>query len=347
MANPRTVAELDQLQEAEETRHAETIDRPPNENEGIGPPKVYRPFDLPVLLILAPASILGLLARLGLQALTSFPGQSAFSLLYVQGLGCFIMGMGLRLKGPLGNYYGPFYTAVTTGFCGSLTTFSGWQLDVFRAWTSETRSGLHNAVDGIGISLITFSISLGSFAFGHNVASFLLPHLRFPPFPPRWQRYSVTLLSALMYASTIIAYFLLSPSHRHKETAALLFSYPGTLTRYTLSVLLNSRFSALPAGTLTANILGTALLATFHLLQSLGNPVSPSACSTLQGLADGYCGCLTTVSTFVAEIRDLGRWKAVRYAVLSWGLGQMAMVLILGSALWSGSAAHQVTCTFQ
>jgi fluoride exporter len=96
-------AELDQLRDAQETRLAETIDRTPSEDEGIRPSKIYRPFALPVLLILAPASILGVLARLGLQALTSFPGQSVFSLLYAQALGCFIMGIGLRLKEPLGN----------------------------------------------------------------------------------------------------------------------------------------------------------------------------------------------------------------------------------------------------
>ena len=36
--------------------------------------------------------------------------------------------------------YGPLYTALTTGFCGSLTTFSGWQLDVFESWINGTAS---------------------------------------------------------------------------------------------------------------------------------------------------------------------------------------------------------------
>jgi hypothetical protein len=36
------------------------------------------------------------------------------------------------------------HAGLCIGFCGSLTTFSGWQLDVFRAWTNESRSGLHN-----------------------------------------------------------------------------------------------------------------------------------------------------------------------------------------------------------
>ena len=92
----------DELQE-DSLHRAETIDRPPSADEGIPAAKVYKPFALPVLLILAPASILGVLARLGLQALTSFDGQGIFSLLYAQCLGCFIMGMGVRLKEPFGN----------------------------------------------------------------------------------------------------------------------------------------------------------------------------------------------------------------------------------------------------
>ncbi|EAU84860.2 hypothetical protein CC1G_00379 [Coprinopsis cinerea okayama7 len=341
--------EIEALQDAEETRRAETIDRPPDEDEGVRRPVIYRPYDLPVILLLAPASIFGVLSRLGLQALASFPGQSVFPLLYVQALGCFIMGIGLRLKEPLGNFYGPFYTALTTGFCGSLTTFSSWQLEIFNAWINAggyPRSGLYNAADGIGISSVTLCMSLGSLAFGYDVASVALSRLKFPAFPPWWQRYAITLLSGLMYIATILTYLFLPARFRHQATAAILFSYPGALTRYLLSIALNTRFKILPVGTLTANILGSGLLAAFHVLQSLNTPFSSNTCSLLQGLIDGYCGCLTTVSTFAAEIRDLGWWKACRYAFISWGLGQIVMLLVIGPALWTGSAQDQRTCSF-
>ena len=202
-------------------------------------------------------------------------------------------------------------------------------------------------LDGVGLSTITLSLSLASLAFGYNVASFMDPIVSSIRFPSRITRYTLSCLAVLTYAATLITYFLLSARFRSKATAALLFSFPGTLTRYLLSISLNQRFKALPAGTLAANTLGTALLAAFHVLQRINNPVSPHACSLLQGLLDGYCGCLTTVSTFAAEIRAFKGRRAVRYAVLSWVLGQIMMVLVFGSSIWTGSASKQQTCRFE
>jgi hypothetical protein len=83
---------------------AERIERPPAEEEGIKPQyKIYPPLSFAVLALLAPASILGTLARLGLLAMTRYDGQSIFSLAYVQALGCLIMGFALRLKEPIGQ----------------------------------------------------------------------------------------------------------------------------------------------------------------------------------------------------------------------------------------------------
>jgi len=198
------------------------------------------------------------------------------------------------------------------------------------------------------VSTITLSLSLASIAFGYSTASIVAPYFGKPRFlKPAILRYSLSILAVITYSATLLTYFLLPVSYRHRATAALLFSFPGTLTRYLLSISLNRQFKALPLGTLTANTLGTALLAAFHVIQSTPTPPSPHACSILQGLIDGYCGCLTTVSTFAAEIRDFGKWKACRYAAVSWVLGQCMMVLIYGSSIWTGSASKQVTCIFE
>jgi fluoride exporter len=156
----------------------------------------------------------------------------------------------------------------------------------------------------------------------------------------------IPVVSILVYFATFPTYFRLSASFRHQATAALLFSFPGTLTRYVLSILLNPRLQLLPIGTLVANGFGTSLLALFHVLQGLTHPVSPGACSILQGLADGYCGCLTTVSTFAAEMSALVAWKRWLYGAVSIVTGQVLMVVILGSMLWTSNASARASCIF-
>ena len=202
-------------------------------------------------------------------------------------------------------------------------------------------------IDGLTKTWVTLVLSLASLMFGVYVAGLVSPYL--PPLrpPKRNMRYCLTVLSILTYAATFPAYFRLPANYRHQATAALLFSYPGTLTRYLLSINLNPRIKLFPLGTFTANALGTALLGTFHVLQGVPSAVSPDTCSLLQGLGDGYCGCLTTVSTFAAEVDALEGWKASLYVILSWVVGQLLLLLIMGSSFWAGHVSKQMTCSFQ
>lgn len=204
----------------------------------------------------------------------------------------------------------------------------------------------NQVVDGCTKIFFTLSISLASLSFGIHIGSLLVSVIPKVHPPSVALRRAISLVSVLLYFAAFPAYFRLSASFRHQATAALLFSFPGTLTRYVLSILLNPRMKLLPIGTLVANGLGTALLALFHVLQGLSHPVSPGACSILQGLGDGYCGCLTTVSTFAAEMNALVGWKRWLYGTVSIMMGQVLMVVILGSAVWTGNASAGSSCIF-
>jgi len=178
------------------------------------------------------------------------------------------------------------------------------------------------------------------------MANSIVPYLPTLKFPSKPIRYTWTVLSVCMYAAVFPAYFRMSPRIRHSATAALLFAFPGALTRYLFSLYLNPRIEGLPLGTLSANLTGTALLGTFHVLQNLQSPVSWSACSLLQGLGDGYCGCLTTISTFAVEMRGLKWTRAACYGAISWGCGQIFLLLIMGSSMWAGGVAKTMTCNY-
>lgn len=213
-------------------------------------------------------------------------------------------------------------------------------------WRVSHNSHLPQVIDGCSKLFFTLSISLGSVTFGVYLGSLVAPHIRPLRPPPRLLRYSLAVLSILIYFATYPTYFHLSSSFRHQATAALLFCYPGVLTRYVLSIKLNPLLKALPLGTFTANMFGTALLAMLHVLQGLPSPVSPNACALLQGIGDGYCGCLTTVSTFAVEVTTLKAGRAWVYAALSVVLGQLLVLVICGPSFWAGRVSAQGSCTF-
>lgn len=83
-----------------------SIDRPPTvleEPTTQGHSTVYHPFSPVVIALLMPASVFGVLARLGLQALGTYDGKSIFPLAYPQAVGCLIMGIALPLKDTIGG----------------------------------------------------------------------------------------------------------------------------------------------------------------------------------------------------------------------------------------------------
>ncbi|KAJ7068321.1 CrcB-like protein-domain-containing protein [Mycena amicta] len=314
-------------------------------------PPTFHPLSLNVLALLMPFSVFGVLARLGLSALGNYNGQSIFPLIYAQAVGCLIMGFCLALRGPFSQYYPPAYTALTTGFCGSLTTFSGWELDIFKSWLNASnvpRSGLNDVIDGICKTAFTISVCLSSLFYGMHLAHLVSPYFRAAEPPNRFIQHAISVLSVCIYAATIPAYYLLPRSYRHQATAALLFSFPGTLTRYLLSTYLNPVIASFPLGTFAANTSGTALLGTFHVLQSTTTrPLSGSTCTILQGLADGYCGCLTTISTLAAEVATLKTpAHKYRYGLITWVTGQLILVCIFGALLWGGDISKNQSCAF-
>lgn len=154
----------------------------PSPSAAVRPPSKHaQPFGFPVLVMLIPSSMLGLLARLGLEALGKYDGQSVFALGWVQGVGCFVMGVVVGLREPISQLYViRFFGGVgcsgdlmmsfvvmrrcisllllvclliiqilqytndrlrELGFCGSLTTFATWNLQIFEAW--ENAGGHH------------------------------------------------------------------------------------------------------------------------------------------------------------------------------------------------------------
>jgi CrcB protein len=146
----------------------------------------------------------------------------------------------------------------------------------------------------------------------------------------------ITIISAVLsYLIALILYFLAPISWRHRATFPILLAPPGTILRYSLARL-NTRHR-LPIGTFLANMIATLIIAGVTAAQrrprALGNGIQ---CNALWAIQQGFCGCLSTVSTFAVEASTVKGWK------LKWGYvfgsvisGHLLVLAVVGGVGWS------------
>jgi CrcB protein len=127
---------------------------------------------------------------------------------------------------------------------------------------------------------------------------------------------------------------------RGQALFACAFAPVGCLLRFYISLYLNGFSVSFPLGTFAVNIFGTAVEGMAFDLQHV--PIVNSLvgggrvpCQVLQGVMDGFCGCLTTVSTWAAELNGLKRHHAYVYGISSIVGGLSLMVAIMGSVRWT------------
>lgn len=159
--------------------------------------------------------------------------------------------------------------------------------------------------------------------------------------------YILFLSAVLSYLIALLVYFLGPSSWRHKATFSILLSPPGAILRFYLSSLLNSRpiFNGrFPLGTFIANIGGTLLMGGVYAAEYLPSSQSSTLqCDALYAIQQGFCGCLTTVSTFVVEARSIKtkRWTWV-YVGTSVVLGHLSILVTFGVAKWAGRLGDNI-----
>lgn len=106
----------------------------------------------------------------------------------------------------------------------------------------------------------------------------------------------------------------------------------GAPLRYVVDRLVQARHgSVFPWGTLTVNVAGSALLGFF-----VGLPANPAV---MAGLGAGFCGALTTYSTFSYETLRLATTGARFFALANVGI---SLVAGLGAAYFGLAVAEAV-----
>lgn len=258
----------------------------------------------------------------------------------------------------------PLYIGLATGFCGCFTSFSSFMRDAFLALTNALQSPSPNspyhtdpnvAPRNGGFSFLALlailiahpAISLAALQVGAQVALVSQPFL--PTIPFKFGRKILDPLAVLLgFGCWLGAVFLAiwpagnAVQWRSRAVFPLVFAPPGCLLRFYISKHMNARIPAFPLGTFVVNMFGTAVLGmAFDLQHASGiGATNATSCAVLQGIMGGFCGCLTTVSTWVAELQGLRRGHAWIYGLASVGVGLALMVMIMGSMGWTAGFAR-------
>ncbi|CAG8956179.1 hypothetical protein HYFRA_00012096 [Hymenoscyphus fraxineus] len=354
-------------------------------------------------------SFLGTLARLGLQAITFYPGAPlVFSQLWANFGGSLFMGFLMEDRMLFKQEWGkpiyhqklqeakrraedeensseakklidlqaakkahaatkktiPLYIGLATGFCGCFTSFSSFIRDAFLALSNDLPTPLNHPADYTTFSLttstvprnggysfmavlaviiITLSLCISALYVGAHIAILVEPLT--PSLSLKFGRkildpVVVVLAWGCWLGAILLAIFPPDRNSGSPETwrgravFSLVFAPLGCLARFYASIYLNGKIPSFPLGTFIVNMLGTMILGMAYDLQHvpLGGVVG---CQVLQGIEDGFCGCLTTVSTWVSELITLRRRHAYRYGFVSVVVALCFMVVIMGSMQWT------------
>lgn len=301
-------------------------------------------------------AIFGTLARLGLQALTYYPGAPIVTgVLWANFGGCVLMGFFIEDRNIFREEWGhlphpsnrstdsawikkhkavkksiPLYIGLTTGFCGSFTSFSSFMRDAFLAMSNDLAdpSGSLSAIQGrnkgdsfmavVAVLIFTVSLSIAGLYLGAHIALALDPWI--PTVPFRITRNILDRLVVLLgwgcwLGAVFMSIWPPENSWRERAVFAIVFAPLGCLFRFYVSLLLNPRVSYFPLGTFAVNIIGTGILGMCYDLQHVSGigaapvslwgvvyPQGPRA--SLFGGDDGYISSLIVSCQVLEGVMD-------------------------------------------
>ncbi|KAH9256110.1 hypothetical protein BASA81_005886 [Batrachochytrium salamandrivorans] len=265
-------------------------------------------------------AVLGAYIRIVLQEST--PGQFT-NYLWAQFLGSFILGLCQPFRE---EFNADLFVGVGVGLCGSVTSFSSWQGQIAQGVMLRNSTTNNNvlAYQYLQDQMVGFAVPFAALKFGFAVGVVGF----WPPSPPCSELVADFVVPFGLMVGAIVGLVIGTiwlPSH---IAFSLCFAPIGALGRLALA----RQWNAPPTqvwGTVAANLLGTAIWgAMWDVNQVTGSATLPTA------VQDGFCGSLTTVSTFVWELSQLTDLSALRYALGSITAAQVVLFAIMGGVGW-------------
>ena len=301
---------------------------------------------------LAVASYIGVVIRIYLFRLSEWNGVPLFPSFSAELVGTAIMGFIAAHSKLLATTHKSVYQAIATGLCGSITTFSSWNSEAAEILLQIGRESPDNATRIIGwvtTLILGVGMPVAALHFGRHLA--LLSPLsdlklqggNMQENSSAAQEFCIKLESITFIVSWILLTCLgiAIPYHfsQRKLMFSIIFAPFGTYLRWHLAPL-NSTFNNFKLGTFIVNVGGSWILAgTIVAKAHFSGRLGPQHLGVLalSGLGTGFCGCLTTVSTFAAELSSLSLAGSYLYAIASILLAQLGMIAVRGTYEWMGN----------
>ncbi|XP_076892165.1 uncharacterized protein LOC143543814 [Bidens hawaiensis] len=268
-------------------------------------------------------------------------------------VGSFFMGwFGAVFKGDISNFSPELAVGLTTGYLGSVTTFSGWnqkmlELSVDGRWVFSVLGFI------LGLFLVAFS-----FIFGVETANGLKWAFNQTKLSSKCgfcQVNGMIIQIVLMVVMVTMLGLLWSVSvsllkkdfDGDSSTSHMWFGCIvgpiGVWVRFYLAQLNGQGLGRtqmmkwMPFGTLIANVAAACIMAAFATMKKSVKDKHFNIVAT--GIQFGLCGCLSTVSTFISEFEamraSMHPWRAYAYAfttvIISFTLG----TLIFSVPVWA------------
>ncbi|KNC75078.1 hypothetical protein SARC_12391, partial [Sphaeroforma arctica JP610] len=285
-------------------------------------------------------------------------GFSTYEAYWPNIVGCFLMGIVTHHKKFLIERHGlaNFHLGLGTALCGCLTTFSSWNEEaalVLVSFDSNPKYSTDNASQvftWMNIIITGYTTSFMSLLAGFHLAS-LSPWGNAPSgriANSVGKRYGclsscgkcfknneLVIAAVCCILATGLVVGLPVGFGLYQLTFEAVLGFFGAVLRYILGKGLNK--PQFPFGTYAANILAVLVLCGFYIWQVEENnfPGKPVLNDIITGVTSGFCGSLSTVSTFMNENYGLKRSHAWRYSCASIITAQILAGLILGGYKWA------------
>lgn len=289
-------------------------------------------------------------------------------------VGAWIMAIVFEHRSDIDRKSLSLYIGLGTGLCGSITTFASFMENAADVYIQFNPTGSPNnaATRVIGTLCLLVSgivVSLGGLCAGYHFSLLVSPSVR----KRKRKQYNLlsqedeegirettnnkekrraklkvhragikefwmTVISFVLITAFIVlmTYFL----NNYDLLLACLFGPFGSILRYYLSALNREQF---PYGTFAANMVGSAVEGIAIVISLVYNVDTLWETAVLAGVKTGFCGCCSTISTFVVELRALVLksqdtrfpFEAYGYGLVSIIVGQLCYILTVGVYVWS------------